>query len=343
MHANRQEIVDSVSTGDIAAAVGLKDTKTGDTLCTEKNQILIEAMKFPEPVIQQAIEPKTKDAQQKLGLALHKLEEEDPSFRVSYNEETGQTIIAGMGQLHLEIIIDRILREFNVEAQVGQPQVAYRETLTKKVTQVGKFISQSGGRGQYGHCVLEMEPQEVPGAGITFEDKIKSGAIPREFIPAVKKGVFGAAKSGSLAGYPVTDVKVTLIDGSYHDVDSSELAFQMAGSLAFNEGLRKASPILLEPIMDMEVIVPEEYMGQVIGDLSSRRAKIMSLAQRMNLRTIRANIPLAEVFNYATILRSLTQGRASYTMEPSFYAEVPSHIAEKIVAGFTSTGSRRNH
>ncbi|MCX5705821.1 MAG: elongation factor G [Candidatus Omnitrophica bacterium] len=342
MHANRQEIVDSVSTGDIAAAVGLKDTKTGDTLCTEKNQILIEAMKFPEPVIQQAIEPKTKDAQQKLGLALHKLEDEDPSFRVTYNEETGQTIIAGMGQLHLEIIIDRILREFNVEAQVGQPQVAYRETLTKKISQVGKFISQSGGRGQYGHCVLEMEPQEVPGTGITFEDKIKSGAIPREFIPAVKKGVFGAAKSGSLAGYPVTDVKVTLIDGSYHDVDSSELAFQMAGSLAFNEGLRKANPILLEPIMDMEVIVPEEYMGQVIGDLSSRRAKIMSLAQRMNLRTIRANIPLAEVFNYATILRSLTQGRASYTMEPSFYAEVPSHIAEKIAAGFTSAGSRRH-
>ncbi len=343
MHANRQEIVDSVSTGDIAAAVGLKDTKTGDTLCTEKNQILIEAMKFPEPVIQQAIEPKTKDAQQKLGLALHKLEDEDPSFRVTYNEETGQTIIAGMGQLHLEIIIDRILREFNVEAQVGQPQVAYRETLTRKISQVGKFISQSGGRGQYGHCVLEMEPQEVPGTGITFEDKIKSGAIPREFIPAVKKGVFGAAKSGSLAGYPVTDVKVTLVDGSYHDVDSSELAFQMAGSLAFNEGLRKASPILLEPIMDMEVIVPEEYMGQVIGDLSSRRAKIMSLAQRINLRTIRANIPLAEVFNYATILRSLTQGRASYTMEPSFYAEVPSHIAEKISAGFTSAGSRRNH
>jgi elongation factor G len=342
MHANRQEIVESVSTGDIAAAVGLKDTKTGDTLCTEKNQILIEAMKFPEPVLQQAIEPKSKDAQEKLGLALHKLEDEDPSFRVTYNHETGQTIIAGMGQLHLEIIIDRILREFNVEAQVGQPQVAYRETLTKKITQVGKFISQSGGRGQYGHCVIEMEPQETPGTGVTFEDKIKSGAIPREFIPAVKQGVFGAAKSGALAGYPVTDVKVTLIDGSYHDVDSSELAFQMAGSLAFNEGLRKGSPILLEPIMDMEVIVPEEYMGQVIGDLSSRRAKIMSLAQRLNLRIIRANIPLAEVFNYATILRSLTQGRASYTMEPSFYAEVPSHIAEKIVAGFTSAGSRRH-
>ncbi len=342
MHANRQEIVESVSSGDIAAAVGLRQTKTGDTLCTENNQILIEAMRFPEPVLQQAIEPKTKDAQEKLGLALHKLEDEDPSFRVSYNHETGQTIIAGMGQLHLEIIIDRILREFNVEAQVGQPQVAYRETLTKHVKSVGKFISQSGGRGQYGHCVIEMDPQEVPGTGITFEDKIKSGAIPREYIPAVKQGVMGSAKSGVLAGYPVTDVKVTLVDGSFHEVDSSELAFQMAGSLAFNEGLRKGGPILLEPIMDMEVIVPEEYMGQVIGDLSSRRAKIVSLAQRLNLRTIRANIPLAEVFNYATILRSLTQGRASYTMEPSFYTEVPSHIAEKITSGFSSVGTRKS-
>ena len=341
MHANHQEVVESVSCGEIAAAVGLKETKTGETLCTENNQILIEAMRFPEPVIQQAIEPASKDAQEKLGLALHKLEDEDPSFRVTYNQETGQTLIAGMGQLHLEIIIDRILREFNVEAQVGQPQVAYRETLTKKVRSVGKFISQSGGRGQYGHCVIEMEPQETPGTGITFEDKIKSGSIPREFIPAVKQGVFGAAKSGVLAGYPVTDVKVFLVDGSFHEVDSSELAFQMAGSLAFNDGLKKAHPILLEPIMDMEVVVPEEFMGQVIGDLSSRRAKIISLAQRLNLRTIRANIPLAEVFNYATIIRSLTQGRASYTMEPSFYSEVPAHIAEKIVTGYASSGSTR--
>lgn len=341
MHANHQEVTDSISCGEIAAVVGLKITKTGETLCTESNPIVIEAMRFPEPVIQQAIEPKSKDAQEKLGLALHKLEDEDPSFRVSYNQETGQTLIAGMGQLHLEIIIDRILREFNVEAQVGQPQVAYRETLTKKVRSVGKFISQSGGRGQYGHCVLEMEPQETPGAGITFEDKIKSGAIPREFIPAVKQGVMGSAKSGVLAGYPVNDVKVVLVDGSFHDVDSSELAFQMAGSLAFSDGLRKAGPILLEPIMDIEVVVPEEFMGQVIGDLSSRRAKIVALAQRLNLRTIRANIPLAEVFNYATILRSLTQGRASYTMEPSFYTEVPSHISEKIVSGFAATGSTR--
>ncbi|MCX5696177.1 MAG: elongation factor G [Candidatus Omnitrophica bacterium] len=341
MHANRQEVVESISCGEIAALVGLKDTKTGETLCTENNHILIEAMRFPEPVIQQAIEPASKDAQEKLGLALHKLEDEDPSFRVTYNQETGQTLIAGMGQLHLEIIIDRILREFNVEAQVGQPQVAYRETLRKKVRSVGKFISQSGGRGQYGHCVIEMEPQETPGTGITFEDKIKSGSIPREYIPAVKQGVFGAAKSGVLAGYPVTDVKVLLIDGSFHEVDSSELAFQMAGSLAFNDGLKKGNPVLLEPIMDMEVVVPEEFMGQVIGDLSSRRAKIISLAQRLNLRTIRANIPLAEVFNYATIIRSLTQGRASYTIEPSFYTEVPAHIAEKIVTGFAATGSTR--
>jgi elongation factor G len=340
MHANRQEIVESITTGDIAAAVGLKETKTGDTICTEANQILIEQMRFPEPVIQQSIEPKTKDAQEKLGMALHKLEDEDPSFRVRYNQETGQTLIAGMGQLHLEIIVDRILREFNVEAQVGQPQVAYRETITRKVKSVGKFISQSGGRGQYGHCVLELEPQEAPGLGITFEDKIKSGAIPREYIPAVKKGVINAAKNGVLASYPVTDVKVILVDGSYHEVDSSELAFQMAGSLGFSEGLRTARPVLLEPIMDMEVIVPEEFMGQVIGDLSSRRAKIVALAQRANLRTIRCNIPLAETFNYATIIRSLTQGRASYTIEPSFYTEVPSHIAEKIIAGFSAAGAR---
>ena len=342
MHANHQEMIDSISTGDIAAAVGLKDTKTGDTLCTEKNPILIEAMRFPEPVIQQAIEPKSKDAQEKLGLAMHKLEDEDPSFRVSYNQETGQTLIAGMGQLHLEIIIDRILREFNVEATVGAPQVAYRETIRKSVSSVGKFISQSGGRGQYGHCVIEMSPQETPGTGITFEDKIKSGSIPREFIPAVKQGVMGAAKNGVLAGYPVTDVKVVLVDGSFHEVDSSELAFKMAGSIAFQEGMRKAHPVLLEPIMDIEVIVPEEFMGQIIGDLSSRRAKIIALGQRLNLRTIRANVPLSEVFNYATITRSLTQGRASYTMEPSFYSEVPAHVADKVVSGSANIGARKS-
>ncbi|MCK9571886.1 MAG: elongation factor G [Candidatus Omnitrophica bacterium] len=341
MHANHQEITESISTGDIAALVGLKDTKTGDTLCTDKNPILVEAMRFPEPVIQQAIEPKSKDAQEKLGLALHKLEDEDPSFRVTYNQETGQTLIAGMGQLHLEIIIDRILREFNVEAQVGAPQVAYRETIKKSVSSVGKFISQSGGRGQYGHCVIEMAPQETPGAGITFEDKIKSGAIPREFIPAVKQGVISAARNGVLGGYPVTDVQVILVDGSFHEVDSSELAFKMAGSIAFQEGMKKGNPILLEPIMDIEVVVPEEFMGQIIGDLSSRRAKIIALGQTLNLRTIRANVPLSEVFNYATVTRSLTQGRASFTMEPSFYNEVPAHIAEKITAGYSTSGARK--
>ncbi|MCX5703497.1 MAG: elongation factor G, partial [Candidatus Omnitrophica bacterium] len=340
MHANRQEVIDRIHTGDIAAVVGLKETKTGDTLCFEANPILIESMHFPEPVIQQAIEPKTKQDQEKLGMALHKLTEEDPSFRVVYNQETGETVILGMGQLHLEIIIDRILREFNVEAGVGFPQVAYRETITKSVASTGKFIQQSGGHGQYGHVVIEMAPPEMPGAGVTFKDKIKSGAIPREFISSVKDGIMSAAKSGIMAGYPVTDVDVILVDGSYHEVDSSEMAFQMAASIAFSEGLRKANCILLEPVMDMEVVVPEEYMGQVIGDLNSRRAKIVSLNTRLNVRVIRAYVPLAEIFNYATAVRSLTQGRASYTMEPSFYAEVPSHISEKIMAGFTSAGSR---
>jgi elongation factor G len=297
-------------------------------------------MRFPEPVLQQAIEPKTKIDQEKLGLALHKLAEEDPSFKVFYNHETGEMIIAGMGQLHLEIVIDRIMREFNVEAQVGAPQVAYREAITKKVNAVGKFIQQTGGRGQYGHAIIEMEPQETPGTGITFEEKIKSGAIPREYIPSVKEGILGAAKSGILAGYPVTDVKVTLVDGSFHEVDSSEMAFKMAGAIAFNEGLKKAKSILLEPIMDMEIIVPEAYMGTVIGDLNARRAKIAALGQRVNVRSIRANVPLAEIFNYATVLRSLTQGRASYTMEPSFYAEVPSHIAQNIISGFAATSTR---
>ena len=341
MHANRQEVIEVIHTGDIAAVVGLKETKTGDTLCEEDNPILIEAMRFPEPVIQQAIEPKTKQDQEKLGFSLHKLADEDPSFRVTYNQETGETIISGMGQLHLEIAIDRILREFNVEAQVGAPQVAYRETITKKVVSAGKFIQQTGGHGQYGHVVIEMEPQEMPGLGITFENKIKSGAIPREFIPSVKEGIIGAAKSGVLAGYPVTDIKITLIDGSYHEVDSSEMSFKMAATIAFNDGIKKAHPLLLEPIMDMEIVVPEEYMGTVIGDLNSRRAKIVSLATRGNVRAIRAYVPLAEIFNYATVSRSLTQGRASYTMEPSFYAEVPSHIADKIVAGFTTVGYRK--
>ncbi|MCK9602921.1 MAG: elongation factor G [Candidatus Omnitrophica bacterium] len=342
MHANRQEIIEKVHTGDIVGAVGLKETRTGDTLCTEKNPILVEAMRFPEPVIQQAIEPKTKQDQERMGMALHKLAEEDPSFRITYNHETGENIISGMGQLHLEIIIDRIMREFNVEAQVGAPQVAYRETITKKIVSTGKFIQQSGGHGQYGHVVVEMEPQEMPGTGVTFEEKIKSGAIPREFIPSVKQGIFDAAKSGALSGYPVTDVKITLIDGSFHDVDSSEMAFKMAAAIAFSDGLKKANPILLEPIMDMEVVAPEEYMGTVIGDMNSRRAKIVSINPRANVRAIRAYVPLAEIFNYATVLRSLTQGRASYTMEPSFYAEVPSHIAERIISGLASSGARKS-
>jgi len=342
MHANHQEIIEEIVTGDIVGAVGLKETKTGDTLCEENNPIMIEAMRFPEPVIQQAIEPKTKQDQEKLGMALHKLAEEDPSFRVSYNHETGQTIIAGMGQLHLDIIIDRILREFNVGAQFGLPQVAYRETITKKVISAGKFIQQSGGRGQYGHVVVEMRPQDAPGKGVTFEDKIKGGAIPREFISSIKSGIFDAAKTGILAGYPVTDVEVILVDGSYHEVDSSELAFKMAAAIAFSDGARKAHAVLLEPIMDIEIIIPEEYMGVIIGDLNSRRAKVVSLANRLNLRIIRAHVPLAEVFNYATVSRSLTQGRASYTMEPSYYAEVPKHIAEKITGVFSTTTQRRS-
>jgi elongation factor G len=341
MHANRQEIVESLFTGDIAAAVGLKDTKTGDTLCTENSHILLEAMRFPEPVIQQAIEPKTKNDQEKLGLALHKLLEEDPSFRVIYNHETGQTVMSGMGQLHLEVISDRILREFNVQVQVGMPEVAYRETIKKKVHVSGKFIQQSGGRGQYGHVVIELEPQETPGTGVTFENKIKGGSIPQEFIPSVKQGIMETAKSGVLASYPVTDIKVTLVDGSYHDVDSSELAFKMAAGMALTDGLRKAHSVLLEPIMDMEITAPEEFMGTVIGDLSSRRAKIISITPRANVRAIRVDVPLAEIFNYATVMRSLTQGRASYTMEPSFYTEVPSHISEKIVAGFSSVGQKK--
>jgi len=341
MHANHQEAIESFASGDIGAVVGLKDTQTGDTLCRESDPIIIEPMHFPEPVISQAIEPKTKIDQEKLGMSLRKLEDEDPTFRVTYNSETGQTIISGMGQLHLDVAIDRILREFNVAATIGQPQVAYRETITRKVASTGKFISQTGGRGQYGHVVLEMEPQELPGMGITFDDRIKSGAIPREFIPSVKQGILGAAKNGVLAGYPVIDVAVRLVDGSFHEVDSSELAFKMAGSLAFSEGLRKGGSILLEPIMDMEITVPEEYMSFVIGDLNSRRAKIVSLVSKANIRIIRAYVPLAEIFNYATALRSLTQGRASSIMEPSYYQEVPLHISEKLVVGQTSVNLRR--
>jgi elongation factor G len=331
MHANRQEVIDSVGAGEIIAAIGLKESNTGDTLCDQDAPILLEKMRFPEPVISMSIEPRGKEGQNRLGLALRKLQDEDPTFTVGYNSDTGQTIVCGMGQLHLEVMVDRIMREFNIEAMVGQPQVAYRETIIKKVISVGKFIQQTGGHGQYGHVVIQMEPQETAGAGITFAQRIKAGAIPREFIPAVKEGIMLAAKSGCLAGYPVIDIAITLMDGSYHEVDSSELAFQMAARIAFNDGLKRASPVLLEPIMDLEILVPEEYMGLILGDLNSRRAKVSVLNQRKQLRIIRVFVPLAEIFNYATILRSLTQGRGSYTMEPSHYAEVPSYIAEKII------------
>lgn len=334
MHANKQEIVESISCGEIAALVGLKDTNTGDTLCEEDTPIVIEQMKFPEPVVDLAIEPKTKIDQERLAYALRKFTEEDPSFKVSYNSDTAQTIISGMGQLHLEIFVDRMLREFNVGANVGRPQVAYRETITKKVSAVGKFIQQTGGRGQYGHVVVTMEPQET-NLGVTFQDKTKGGAIPREFISSVKEGIMNSSKSGILASYPVTGVIVTLVDGSSHEVDSSELAFSMAASIAFSEGLKKANCILLEPIMDIEIVIPEEYVGTVIGDFNSRRGKVVSLGQRGNVKLVHGNIPLAETFDYATALRSLTQGRASYTMEPSFYQEVPEDILNKLGIGIS--------
>ena len=331
MHANKQEIIETISAGDIAGVVGLKMTKTGDTICDEDHPIVMEGIHFPEPVISMAIEPKAKGDQDKLGMALHKLVEEDPTFTVRYDQETGQTIVSGMGELHLEIIVDRMRREFNVEADTGRPQVAYKETVTKTVPcAVGKFIQQTGGHGQYGHVVLTLNRAER-GSGITFVSKIVGGVIPREYISGVKEGVLEAAGSGILVGYPVVDVEVALIDGSYHEVDSSEIAFQMAAKIAFNEGLRQAGCILLEPIMSLEVATPEEYLGDVIGDLNSRRANIQDLTQKGKLKIIQAFVPLSEIFGYATAIRSLTQGRSTYTMEPSFYQEVPRHIFEKIV------------
>ena len=330
MHANKQEIVEEVSCGEIAAAAGLKETKTGDTLCDKRSPIILQEIKFPEPVLMMSIEPKTKVDQERLGYSLKKLEEEDPSFKVTYNHETGQTIIAGMGQLHLSVLIDRMLREFSVEAKVGIPQVAYKETITRKVHATGKFIQQTGGHGQYGHVVIEMLPLDK-GMGVQFENRLKGGAIPREFISSVKEGIMDASKSGILASYAVTDISVNLVDGSYHEVDSSELAFKMAASIAFNEGLKKGNCILLEPIMDIEIVVPEEYMGTVIGDFNARRGKVASLGQRVNVKFIRGYIPLSETFEYATTLRSLTQGRASYIMEPSFYQEVPADISSKLI------------
>ncbi len=331
MHANHREEIDEVYSGDIAAAVGLKNSTTGDTLCDESNPILLEKLEFPEPVIDQAIEPKTKVDQDKLGIALQRLSEEDPTFRVRTDEETGQTIIRGMGELHLEVIVDRLLREFKVEANVGKPQVAYRETIRKKVTQEGKFIRQSGGRGQYGHVVLDIEPNE-PGKGFEFVNKIVGGVVPKEYIPAVQAGIEEALQSGVLAGYPVVDVKVTLHDGSYHEVDSSEMAFKVAGSMGFKEGARKADPVLLEPMMKVEVVTPEEFMGDVMGDLNSRRGRIEGMEQRGNTQVVRGLVPLASMFGYATDLRSATQGRASYTMQFSHYEEVPASIAQELVA-----------
>src|SRR5881628_2774457 len=332
MHANKREEIEEVRAGDIAAAIGLKDTKTGDTLCDDDHPIILEAMKFPNPVIDVAIEPKTKADQDKLAIALQKLAEEDPTFRVHSDQETGQTIISGMGELHLEIIVDRMMREFKVDANIGRPQVAYRETIRKRVEKVeGKFIRQTGGRGQYGHVVIHMEPGQ-PGTGFVFEDNIVGGVIPREYIGPVEQGVKEALENGVLAGYPMVDVKVELVDGSYHDVDSSEMAFKIAGSMAVKEAARQARPVLLEPIMDVEVVTPSDYMGDVIGDLSSRRGKIGGMTQRADAQVVAASVPLSEMFGYSTTLRSMSQGRAIYSMQFSHYQEVPKAKAEEIVS-----------
>ena len=331
MHANKREDIDIVYAGDIAAAVGLKGATTGDTLCEEKKPVLLEVMKFPEPVIAMAIEPKTKQDQEKLGFSLQKLAQEDPSFRVHTDEETAQTIIAGMGELHLEIIVDRLLREFKVEANVGKPEVAYRETIRGAAEAEAKYIKQTGGRGQYGHVVLTVEPSE-PGVGFEFVNKIVGGAIPKEYIPAIEKGVKERMESGVLAGYPVRDVRVTVIDGSYHDVDSNEMAFKIAGSMGFSDACKKANPVLLEPIMKVEVLVPQEFMGDVIGNLNGRRGKVHGIKVRAGSQAIEAAVPLSEMFGYATDLRSRTQGRATYSMEFERYEVVPKQIAEAIIA-----------
>ena len=331
MHANHREDIETCYAGDIAAAVGLKNTTTGDTLCDEKHPVILESMNFPEPVIRVAIEPKTKAGQEKMGLALAKLAEEDPTFKAYTDEETGQTIIAGMGELHLEIIVDRLLREFKVEANVGAPQVAYKESITKFVDHETKYKRQSGGSGQYGHVKIKLEPNET-GKGYEFINAVTGGSIPKEYIPAVDQGIRGSLQAGVLAGYPVVDVKVTLYDGSYHEVDSSEMAFKIAGSMAFKEACRLASPTLLEPIMKVTVTVPEEYMGDVIGDLNSRRGEIQGFEDRAGIKQINARVPLGDMFGYATDLRSKTQGRGQYVMEPDGYKEVPKSIAEKIIS-----------
>src|SRR6056297_2646438 len=330
MHANTREDLDIVYAGDIAAAIGLKYTTTGDTLCSAEEPIILESMVFPETVISVAIEPKTKAGQQKMSLALVKLAEEDPTFRTFTDDETGQTIIAGMGELHLEIIVDRLLREFKVEANIGKPQVAYRETITKHVEVEAKFAKQSGGRGQYGHVKIRMTPQE-PGAGYEFVNSTVGGSIPREYVPAVDQGIQGAMENGILAGYEVVDFKVELYDGSYHDVDSSEMAFKIAGSMAFKDGCRKAKPVLLEPVMKVEVVTPEEYMGDVMGDLNRRRGLVQGMEEAPSGRIIRAEVPLADMFGYATDLRSMSQGRATYSMEFGQYNEAPNNVAEAVI------------
>ena len=332
MHANHREDIDTVYSGDIAAAVGLKNTTTGDTLCDEKAPIILESMEFPEPVIRVAIEPKTKAGQEKMGIALAKLAEEDPTFRTYTDEETGQTIIAGMGELHLEIIVDRLLREFKVEANVGAPQVAYKETIRKSADSDTKYARQSGGKGQYGHCKITVEPNES-GKGYEFINKIVGGAIPKEYIEPINQGIQGAMQSGVLAGYNVVDIKVTLYDGSYHEVDSSEMAFKIAGSMALKDALKKADPVIMEPIMRVNVIVPEEYMGDVIGDLNSRRGQIQGMEAVAGAQQILAFVPLSEMFGYATDMRSRTQGRGQYTMEPSHYTELPKNIQTKLIEG----------
>jgi len=332
MHANKREEIAEVRAGDIAAAIGLRETRTGDTLCDSDHPIILEVMRFPAPVISVAIEPRTKADQDKLGIALQKLAEEDPTFHVRSDAETGQTIISGMGELHLEILVERMRREFKVEANVGRPQVAYRETIRRRVEWVeGKFIRQSGGRGQYGHVVIHLEPA-APGQGFVFEDKVVGGVVPREYIGPVEQGIKDALENGVLAGYPVVDVKVELVDGSYHDVDSSEMAFKIAGSMAFKEAAKRAGPALLEPIMDVEVVTPAEYMGDVLGDLNSRRGKIGGMTQRATAQVIGASVPLGEMFGYSTQLRSMTQGRAVYTMQFSHYAEVPKSKAEELIS-----------
>jgi elongation factor G len=339
MHANRREDIDSIETGQIAATVGLKHTFTGDTLCDDSEQIVLEAIKFPEPVISVSIEPKTKDDQDRMGDSLTRLVEEDPTFKARYDQETGQTIISGMGELHLEIIVDRMLREFNVQANVGRPEVAYKETITQPSRSEGRFVKQTGGRGQFGVVNLEVEPLP-PGSGFVFENKIIGGAIPREYVGPTEQGIKEALDTGVLAGYPVLDIKVKLVDGSYHPVDSSEIAFKMAGSLAIQEGLKRGKPVLLEPVMKVEAATPDEFFGDVVSDINSRRGQVTDVDQRGHLRVITAHIPLAETFGYATVLRSLTQGRASYTMEFDHYEQLPASIAEQ-VAGRRMTGAVR--